>query len=810
LQVNSAQALDITAVAICRDNVKSNPGIIDAVCRGDYQLVLVQPEFCVKNNPDFLRLTAEGSPFRRRIVGIVGDEIHLAHAWRTFRERWANLGAIRPMIPGIPVMALSATLTPYVRRFVHRSFDLMAQTSFIHRSIDRPNIYLHTRLTECTLRDFKELHWLVPKAIRHPADIHPTIIFIDSRGGCHKACSEFWNLDCIPSEWKERYPWTFYEVSTVLSSRKRTQVMAAFRAGLVRLLFATEVAGMGIDFPNVKRVIQWQVTPTLTAASLWQRFGRAARSPTVMGVAILYHTKNALVAPTSDPISRLRTDPAEAPEDVQAILDMIESYATSKTSATRKPAVDPVDVDLTQPTPAPELYDVTGLLGPRSSSSDSSISESDEEESNISDVNTQIEHMSSSGSSYHGSQGSLEPQNDQEDELSDCEGHEVYGSEPDDTQRRNKRGLPAVCRGVLWAINTTGCVRGVFLLQFDEVGLSPSDLDVAALVDPNYPCCDRHTHPSDAAIPPAVRVLLPRDIEDELTESDGSTTSDEDEVNPNAHTGVASWNKRDAIHGVLYALRKTVWRELFGSTYGIFTPYTPKSLLSDQLIAVLGRKCHSIHQESDILSVLAGVTGIIIERDLKWISAARLFEAIDPVMTELRATVRRGAPRKGRAPFVPPNEIPPEAPAEDAERIARLNAEALASHEASQDVLQSQRAKQREYQAKRKARFATPSVNSIATSLRPTRKRAMRQPNGPADDHLPNAEHHKDDTEDDSDDSDDSDESDIPSAPRRYEKRYIPADLADQLPKLPAGRPSKSTLKERHDLIDAYWASKAV
>jgi superfamily II DNA helicase RecQ len=80
-----------TAVAICRDNVKSNPGIIDAVCRGDYQLVLVQPEFCVKNNPDFLRLTAEGRPFRRRIVGIVGDEIHLAHAWRTFRERWANL-----------------------------------------------------------------------------------------------------------------------------------------------------------------------------------------------------------------------------------------------------------------------------------------------------------------------------------------------------------------------------------------------------------------------------------------------------------------------------------------------------------------------------------------------------------------------------------------------------------------------------------------------------------------------------------------------------------------------------------------------
>jgi superfamily II DNA helicase RecQ len=340
--------------------MKANPGLVDAVRKGEYQLVLVQPEFCVKSNPDFLKLTAEGSPFRRRIVGIVGDEIHLAHAWRTFRERWSCLGSIRPLLPGVPVMALSATLTPYVRRFVHRTFDLMAETSFIHRSIDRPNIYLHTRMTESSLRDFRELYWMVPQAIRHPADISPTIIFIDSRGGCKKACSEFWNLDRIPVEWRARYPWTFFEVSTVLSATKRTQVMAAFRSGLVRLLFATEVAGMGIDFPSVTRVIQWQVSPTLTAASLWQRFGRAARDPTVMGVAVMYHTKRALIKPTSDPISMLRRDPADSPQDVPAILALIQAYAT--TNSARRIVVDPVDVDILQPEPQPELYDITGLL----------------------------------------------------------------------------------------------------------------------------------------------------------------------------------------------------------------------------------------------------------------------------------------------------------------------------------------------------------------------------------------------------------------------------------------------------------------
>jgi hypothetical protein len=780
--------------------MKANPGLIDSICKGDYQLVLVQPEFCVKSNPDFLKMTAEGSQFRRRIIGIVGDEIHLAHAWRTFRERWASLGSIRPLLPGIPVMALSATLTPYVRRFVHRTFDMMAETSFIHRSIDRPNIYLHTRMTESTLKDYRELYWMVPQAIRHPADISPTIIFIDSRGGCKKACSEFWNLDCIPSEWKVRYPWTFFEVSTALSGTKRTQAMAAFRSGLVRLLFATEVAGMGIDFPSVRWVIQWQVTPTLTAASLWQRFGRAARNPTVMGVAILYHTKHALIKPTGDPISKLRSDPAESPQDVPSILALIQAYATSKTA--QKTVVDPVDIDMMPPEPEPELYDITGLL------SDARPSDSGSEEETMNDISVDAASVPSESSS----DSECSEPDDKSDisPPSDCEGDEVYGSDSDGAQRSNKRGLPAVCRGVLWAINTTGCVRGTLLLQFDEVSLSMADLDISEVLDPQYPCCDRHTHTSDTALPHEVRVLLPRDdiLEQTESEDDDSGTSDAEVGTANGANisgRVATWAKREPIYSVLYALRQTVWREQFSASYSIFTPYTPGSILSEQVIAVLARKCEAIHSESDVLSALEGAPGISIDRDLKWISAARLFEAISPVMMEIRATIRRGAPRKQKEPFIPPHEMPQaEATPEDVARIAHLNQLALAQHEASQEALQSQRAKQREYQAKRKARFATPSLASVTASLRPTRKRVMnnsyRDSEQPQQADIVGADHDRD--------SDNSDNSGIPAAPRRYQKQYIPADLLAQLPKIPAGRPTKSAQKERHDIIDAYWASK--
>jgi len=154
-------------------------------------------------------MTAEDTALRHQIIGIVVDEAHLVHAWRSFRVQWGSIGTIRPFFPGVPIMTLSATVTPYVRRFIHRNLDMMPETSFIHRSVDRSIIYLHTQWIEWGLNTHKDLYWLVPLQIRHPADIHQTIVFSDSHNDCQKACTEFWQLEQIPVEWRREYPWTF-------------------------------------------------------------------------------------------------------------------------------------------------------------------------------------------------------------------------------------------------------------------------------------------------------------------------------------------------------------------------------------------------------------------------------------------------------------------------------------------------------------------------------------------------------------------------------------------------------------------------
>jgi len=137
--------------------------------------------------------------------------------------------------------------------------------------------------------------------------------------------------------------------------------MSAFQASLVRVLFATEIAGMGIDFPNVCRVIQWQVTPKLTAAFLWQRFGCAARNSASIGVAILYHPARVLLQSTKDhQLAILAGDVFHKLVIIPKILDLIEGFATSKIPT--RTAHDPLDRDIKPPIPTPQFYDITDLF----------------------------------------------------------------------------------------------------------------------------------------------------------------------------------------------------------------------------------------------------------------------------------------------------------------------------------------------------------------------------------------------------------------------------------------------------------------
>lgn len=63
--------------------------------------------------------------------------------------------------------------------------------------------------------------------------------------------------------------------------------MKDFRNGDTRRLICTDAVGMGINIPNVTRVVQWKISDIITLAVLMQRIGRAGRDPRIAAVTLL-------------------------------------------------------------------------------------------------------------------------------------------------------------------------------------------------------------------------------------------------------------------------------------------------------------------------------------------------------------------------------------------------------------------------------------------------------------------------------------------------------------------------------------------
>jgi ATP-dependent DNA helicase RecQ len=75
-----------------------------------------------------------------------------------------------------------------------------------------------------------------------------------------------------------------------LSAAIRRRVLQAFLADRVTVIVATSAFGMGIDKPDVRRVLHWGPPPTLEA--YYQEAGRAGRDGKASECLILWRTQD--------------------------------------------------------------------------------------------------------------------------------------------------------------------------------------------------------------------------------------------------------------------------------------------------------------------------------------------------------------------------------------------------------------------------------------------------------------------------------------------------------------------------------------
>jgi ATP-dependent DNA helicase RecQ len=192
-------------------------------------------------------------------VGIAGfaiDEAHCVSEWgHDFRPEYRQLKLLRKRYPDLPVMALTATATERVRQDIIQQLHL--QDPFIHlASFNRPNLYYEVRPKA------KSSYTEVLLQIRQAKGA--VIIYCLSRKGVDELTFRLQKdgVNALP-----------YHAG--LTDEERSTNQTRFIRDDVQVIVATIAFGMGINKPDVRLVIHYDLPKNIE--SYYQEAGRGGR-----------------------------------------------------------------------------------------------------------------------------------------------------------------------------------------------------------------------------------------------------------------------------------------------------------------------------------------------------------------------------------------------------------------------------------------------------------------------------------------------------------------------------------------------------
>src|SRR5881227_3401153 len=217
--------------------------------RGEYRMLYVAPERLMLET--FLERALNWN-----IAQFAIDEAHCISEWgHDFRPEYRDLKKLREHFPDAPVMALTATATERVRADIVKQLKLREPRCYV-ASFDRPNL---------TYR-------IVPKS----APYEQLLEFIRSRPNESGIvyCASRKSADSLARNLSEDGI-SAKPYHAGLTSAERTKNQEAFLRDDVRVVTATIAFGMGINKPNVRFVVHYDLPKNLE--SYYQETGRAGR-----------------------------------------------------------------------------------------------------------------------------------------------------------------------------------------------------------------------------------------------------------------------------------------------------------------------------------------------------------------------------------------------------------------------------------------------------------------------------------------------------------------------------------------------------
>lgn len=197
------------------------------------------------------------------------DEAHCISQWGyDFRPPYVRIAAIRESLPGVPVLALTASATLEVQDDICSKLHFGKDQQIFRQSFERPNLSYSIFNTPSKPNKLLEILNNVPGS---------SIVYCKSR----KLAQETAKLLGMHGISADHY-------HAGLSNEERSRRQEGWIGDQIRVIVCTNAFGMGIDKPDVRTVVHYDIPDCLE--NYYQEAGRAGRDGKRSYAVLLYQS----------------------------------------------------------------------------------------------------------------------------------------------------------------------------------------------------------------------------------------------------------------------------------------------------------------------------------------------------------------------------------------------------------------------------------------------------------------------------------------------------------------------------------------